>query len=141
MLHKSAYLPWLCHSGERPVARRPLVFFLFLHCHLFSFLSYPSLSSPLLFLLPFSGRRRKMTTRGDVSLNPNTIKQFNPNCQMYPHKYVIDATDFFDRYYCLVFFFFFFFFFFFVLFFFLFCFLFFFFFFCVCFCCCFFLTF
>ena len=22
----SAYLPWLCHSGERPVARGPLVF-------------------------------------------------------------------------------------------------------------------
>ena len=23
----SAYLPWLCHSGERPVARGPLVYF------------------------------------------------------------------------------------------------------------------
>ena len=23
----SAYLQWLCHSGERPVARRPLVIF------------------------------------------------------------------------------------------------------------------
>ena len=24
----SAYLQWLCHSGEQPVARGPLVFFL-----------------------------------------------------------------------------------------------------------------
>ena len=26
----SAYLQWLCHSGERPVARGPLVFLLLL---------------------------------------------------------------------------------------------------------------
>ena len=26
----SAYLQWLCHSGERPVARGPLVFFIIL---------------------------------------------------------------------------------------------------------------
>ena len=25
----SAYLQWLCHSGERPVARGPLVYFFF----------------------------------------------------------------------------------------------------------------
>ena len=41
---------------------------------LFLFLPCPSLSSPLLSLLPFSGRRHKMTSRIDMSLNPNTIK-------------------------------------------------------------------
>ena len=38
---------------------------------LFLFLPYLSLSSPLLSLLPLSGRRHKMTQRVDVSLNPN----------------------------------------------------------------------
>ena len=40
---------------------------LFLHFHSFSFLPRPSLSSPLLspiHLLPFSGRRHKMTHKG-----------------------------------------------------------------------------
>ena len=52
---------------------------LFLHCQSFSFLPYPSLSSPLLSLLsPFSlslGDDTKWPTRVDVSLNPNTINQ------------------------------------------------------------------
>ena len=41
------------------------LFLLFLHCHSFSFLPYPSLSSPLLSLFSlFSGRRHKMTHKG-----------------------------------------------------------------------------
>ena len=52
--------------------------FLFLHCHSFSFLPCPSLSSPRLSLLSFFslslGDDTKWPTRVDVSLNPNTIK-------------------------------------------------------------------
>ena len=33
----SAYLQWLCHSGERPVARGPLVFFYASYCSCVSF--------------------------------------------------------------------------------------------------------
>ena len=34
----SAYLQWLCHSGERPVARGPLVIlFIYLFIYLFLF--------------------------------------------------------------------------------------------------------
>ena len=31
----SAYLQWLCHSGERPVVRGPLFFFFFYFIYLF----------------------------------------------------------------------------------------------------------
>ena len=50
------------------------LFLLFLHCHSFSFLPYPSLSSPLLSLFSLSlGDDTKWRTWVDVSLNPNTI--------------------------------------------------------------------
>ena len=53
------------------------LFLLFLHCHSFSFLLYPSLSSPLLSLFSLSlGDDTKWPTRVDVSLNPNTINAF-----------------------------------------------------------------
>ena len=54
------------------------LFLLFFHCHSFSFLLYPSLSSPLLSLFSLSlGDDTKWPTRVDVSLNPNTINQKN----------------------------------------------------------------
>ena len=75
----SACLQWLCHSGERIVARGPLVIssvsslsFLFL-----SSLSLPFISSAIssVYFLPFSGRRHKMTHKGWRVVKP----QLNQN--------------------------------------------------------------
>ena len=47
------------------------IFLLFLHFHSFSFIRCPSLSFPLLsLLLPFSGRRHKMTHKGWCVVKP-----------------------------------------------------------------------
>ena len=65
------------------------LFLLFLHCHSFSFLLYPSLSSPLLSLFSLSlGDDTKWPTRVDVSLNPNTINPHSLNSDMSRYGYL-----------------------------------------------------
>ena len=64
----SAYLQWLFHSGERAVARGPLVIssvFTFIPVPLSSlFLSFVSSTISSVSFLPFHGRLHKMTYKG-----------------------------------------------------------------------------
>ena len=57
LLGTSACLQWLCHSGERTVARGPLVFYIY-HP---ACLCFPSTTSSFVPFLPFFGRRHKLT--------------------------------------------------------------------------------
>ena len=71
--HKAFYLIVTCCRKLEM-----FLFLLFLHCHSFSFLPYPSLLSPLLSLFSLSLEDdTKWPTRVDVSLNPNTIKMLS----------------------------------------------------------------
>ena len=92
----------LCHQGIQLILAyslaRPAIlvsgkgrggrflFLLFLHFHSFSFLPCPSLSSPLLSLLPLSclslGGNTKWPTKADVWLNPNSINQSSKSVEI-----------------------------------------------------------
>ena len=75
--------PILAYSWARPAILAAgksrggmFLFLLFLHFHSFSFLPCPSLSSPLLSLLPFSGSQHKMTHKGWRVVKSNSVNQY-----------------------------------------------------------------